>query len=117
MQITEVRVYLPREVKETGVQATCSVTIDGVFVLHQVLVIKANNGSLFIRFPQEKIQKNGEFIEKDICHPLDTATRTYIQKTVIDTFLEVTENEHDKTAVSGQCTGENCAPSKERAEV
>ena len=103
MQITEVRVYSNSDTKPVGVQANCSVTIDGVFVLHQILVVRAKNGNLFIRFPQEKrTSKEGTRIYTDICHPLDTDTREYIQDTVLSAYEEAMG--YDENELTGDDT-------------
>ncbi len=85
MQITDVRVK--KITSENRMKAIASITIDDVFVIHDIKVIESDKG-LFIAMPSKKIQ-NGEF--KDIAHPINTETREMIQKMIIDKYNEVEE--------------------------
>ena len=69
MQVTDVRVR--RIAKEGKMKAVVSITIDQVFVVHDIKVIESQNG-LFIAMPSRKTP-NGEF--KDIAHPINAETR------------------------------------------
>lgn len=119
MQITEVRVRLRNDEKNPSVKAHCSVTIDGVFVIHNVLIILPHNGNMFVQFPQEKDMDNKKGHKwRDICHPLDTETRKYISDAILDAYAkEVTKHEYDKSNVSGECSGENNNQNEEGSEV
>lgn len=81
MNITDVRV---RPVENVGrkMKAVASITIDEVFVIHDIKVIESEKG-LFIAMPSKK-DGNGEF--KDIAHPINTETRKYIQDTVLKKY-------------------------------
>lgn len=80
MEITDVRI---KKVDSEGkVLAVASITIDSVFVVHGLRVIEGQDG-LFVVMPSKKTP-TGEF--KDIAHPLDQTTRTYIETKVLEAF-------------------------------
>ena len=83
MQITDVRV---RKIAAEGkMKAIVSVTFDNEFVVHDIKVIEGQNG-LFIAMPSRKTP-DGEF--KDIAHPINTQTREKIQKSILDEYEKV----------------------------
>ena len=87
MNITDVRVRL-MDKADSNMKAVASITIDGEFVVHDIKVIQGND-KLFIAMPSKK-DGNGDF--KDIAHPINTATRTKIQETVLAKHEEVISN-------------------------
>ena len=80
MQITDVRVK--KISSQTRMKAIASITIDDVFVIHDIKVIESQNG-LFIAMPSKKTP-NGEF--KDIAHPINAETREKIQKAILEAY-------------------------------
>ena len=84
MKITEVRI---RKVKkdDSKLKAVASITIDDVFVVHDIKVIDGNEGN-FIAMPSRKTP-DGEY--KDIVHPLNTETREMIRKIILDEYEKV----------------------------
>ena len=85
MQITDVRV---RKVNsQNRMKAIASITIDNVFVIHDIKVIESDKG-LFIAMPSRKTP-NGEF--KDIAHPINTETREMIQQVILAKYAEQPE--------------------------
>ena len=89
MQITDVRVR--RLTKEGKMKAIVSITIDDVFVIHDIKVIEGEKG-LFIAMPSKKAT-DGEY--RDIAHPINSATRDAIQKIIMEKY-EMTMNEPDE---------------------
>ena len=89
MQITDVRVR--KLTKEGKMKAIVSITIDDVFVIHDIKVIEGEKG-LFIAMPSKKAT-DGEY--RDIAHPINSATRDAIQKIIMDKY-EMTMNESDE---------------------
>jgi stage V sporulation protein G len=87
MQITDVRVR--RVAKEGKLKAIVSITFDEEFVVHDIKVIEGEKG-LFIAMPSKK-SADGEY--RDIAHPISSATRERIQKTIFDKFEEVLQEE------------------------
>ena len=87
MNITDVRVRL-MDKADSNMKAVASITIDGEFVVHDIKVIQGND-KLLIAMPSKK-DGNGDF--KDIAHPINTATRTKIQETVLAKYEEVISN-------------------------
>lgn len=68
MNITDVRV---RKVSKEGkMKAIVSITIDEVFVVHDIKVIEGDKG-LFIAMPSRKTAE-GEY--RDIAHPINSDT-------------------------------------------
>ena len=79
MKITDVGVRLEKEKK---LKAVASITIDECFVVHDIKVINGRDG-LFISMPNRKTPE-GEY--KDIVHPINTATREELKKTILDAY-------------------------------
>jgi stage V sporulation protein G len=87
MEITDVRI---RKVAAEGkMKAIVSVTFDNEFVVHDIKVIEGQNG-LFIAMPSRKTP-DGEF--KDIAHPINTQTREKIQKSILDEYSKIINEE------------------------
>ena len=90
MQITDVRV---REVtKEGKMRAVVSITIDDVFVVHDIKVIEGEKG-LFIAMPSRKAS-DGEY--RDIAHPINSETRDKIQSLILEKYQEVASESEDE---------------------
>jgi stage V sporulation protein G len=79
MKITEVKVF---PVNEERLKAYVTITIEGVFVVRDLKIIKGNEG-LFVAMPSKK-RKDGQF--KDIAHPLNQETRNEIERAVFEAF-------------------------------
>ncbi len=82
MQITDIRV---RTVDSEGkMRAVVSITIDSVFVIHDIKVIEGEKG-MFIAMPSRKAA-DGEY--RDIAHPINTETREELQKMILNKYYE-----------------------------
>ena len=80
MDITDIRI---RNVDFPGkMKAIVSVTLDDMFVVHDIKVIDGPNG-LFSAMPSRKTP-SGEF--KDIAHPLNSSVREYMQSKILDAY-------------------------------
>ena len=90
MQITDVRVR--KVTKEGKMRAVVSITIDDVFVVHD---IKENEGEkgLFIAMPSRKAS-DGEY--RDIAHPINSETRDKIQSLILEKYQEVASESEDE---------------------
>ncbi len=93
MEITDVRVR--RITREGKMKAIVSITLDNEFVIHDIKVIQGDKG-LFIAMPSRK-SADGEF--RDIAHPINSETRERIQRTILERY-EVVSNEEE--AVAGE---------------
>ena len=83
MDITDIRI---RKINlESKMKAVVSVTFDNSFVVHDIKVIDGDKG-LFIAMPSRKSQ-DGEY--RDIVHPINQETRTYLQNLILDKYAEV----------------------------
>lgn len=90
MNITDVRV---RKVSKEGkMKAIVSITIDEVFVVHDIKVIEGDKG-LFIAMPSRKTA-DGEY--KDIAHPINSDTRVRIQQIILDSYEMAQRNGTDE---------------------
>ena len=78
MKITDVRVR--KVAKEGKMKAVVSITLDEIFVVHDIKVIEGDKG-LFIAMPSRK-SGDGEY--RDIAHPINSETRDWIQKTILE---------------------------------
>ena len=82
MTITDVRV---RKVDQEGkLKAVVSITIDDVFVVHDIKVIEGIQG-LFIAMPSKQAQ-DGTY--RDIAHPINTETRNNLQQLILSKYEE-----------------------------
>ncbi|MCR5304032.1 MAG: septation regulator SpoVG [Lachnospiraceae bacterium] len=80
MNVTDVRL---RKIIDSGkLKAVASITIDNVFVVHDIKVIEGDKG-LFIAMPSKK-STDGEY--RDIAHPIDSDTRASLQKLILDEY-------------------------------
>lgn len=80
MEITDVRVR--KITKEGKMKAVVSITLDDVFVVHDIKVIDGDKG-LFIAMPSKKAT-DGEY--RDIAHPINAKTRETIQQMILDAY-------------------------------
>ena len=82
MKITDVRI---RRVASSGkMKAVASITIDGVFVVHDIKVIEGEKG-LFVAMPSKKTA-DGEY--RDIAPPINTETRTMMEEMILRKYQE-----------------------------
>ena len=72
MNITDVRVR--KIAKEGKMKAVVSITLDNVFVVHDIKVIEGEKG-MFIAMPSKKAS-DGEY--RDIAHPINSETRDHM---------------------------------------
>lgn len=90
MQITDVRVR--KVTKEGKMRAVVSITIDDVFVVHDIKVIEGEKG-LFIAMPSRKAS-DGEY--RDIAHPINSETRDKTQSLILEKYQEVASESEDE---------------------
>ena len=90
MQITDVRVR--KVTKEGKMRAVVSITIDDVFVVHDIKVIEGEKGG-FIAMPSRKAS-DGEY--RDIAHPINSETRDKIQSLILEKYQEVASESEDE---------------------
>ena len=87
MNITDVHV---RKITQEGkMKAVVSITLDDVFVVHDIKVIEGEKG-LFIAMPSRKTT-DGEY--RDIAHPINSETRDRIQNLILGKYDEVLQQE------------------------
>lgn len=87
MQITAVRI---RKISKEGkMKAVVSITLDDVFVVHDIKVIEGEKG-LFIAMPSRRAG-DGEY--RDIAHPINSETREMIQSIILEKYEEVLQEE------------------------
>lgn len=93
MKITEVKIFT---VNEERLKAYATITIDDVFIIRDLKIIKGHDG-LFVAMPSKR-RKDGQF--KDIAHPLNQETREMIENAVFAAFeKEVKELESSLTDI------------------
>jgi stage V sporulation protein G len=84
MEITEVNITLRDEEK---LKAFVNITFDDVFVIRGMKVIKGATG-YFISMPSRKMP-DGTF--RDIAHPITNEFRQFIEKVILDKYLQMAE--------------------------
>lgn len=82
MNITDVKVFI-RESNQ--LKAFVNIVIDDAFIIRNIKVIEGENG-LFVAMPSRRVS-TGEY--RDIAHPINTETRTMVEKTIIEKYKEV----------------------------
>ncbi|MDY2628496.1 MAG: septation regulator SpoVG [Lachnospiraceae bacterium] len=87
MQITDVRVRKISSENSNKMKAIASITIDGVFVVHDIKILEGEKG-MFIAMPSRK-SSDGEF--RDIAHPINTETREMLQELILEKYNETEE--------------------------
>lgn len=92
MKITDVRVR--KIAKEGKLKAIVSITLDDVFVVHDIKVIEGDKG-LFIAMPSKKAA-DGEY--RDIAHPINSSTRDVIQRTILEGYEKAIEEEVEEAS-------------------
>ena len=89
-----------RKIIENGkpLKATCSVTLDDMFTVHGVKVIKTEKGS-FIAMPHE-IYKDSEGNEqrRDVFHPITSDARCAMEDAVLSAYEARLAEEAEKNA-------------------
>jgi len=80
MQITDVKIR--KTFSEGPMLAVASITLDGVFVVHDVKVILANDRR-FIVMPS---RKNPDGTYRDIAHPITADFRAQLEEAVIAAY-------------------------------
>ncbi len=68
-------------------KAVASIVIDGCFAIHDVKILQGDE-SLFIAMPSRRTP-DGVF--KDVAHPINAETRTYIQDTILEAYQKEIE--------------------------
>ena len=89
MKITEVKVY---PAKDNGrLKAYATIVFDNDFIVRDLKIIEGNKG-LFVSMPSRR-RKDGSF--RDIVHPLNSETRTMIEKLVVEEYDRVDQLEEN----------------------
>lgn len=83
MEITDVR--LRKMEKEGKLKAVASITIDDVFVVHDIKVIEGDKG-FFIAMPSRK-SLDGNY--RDIAHPISSDMRDTLSKLILSKYKEL----------------------------
>ena len=87
MDITDIR--LRKITRDGKLRAMASITIDGVFVVHDIKVIEGDSG-LFIAMPSRK-SPDGEY--RDIAHPINSDMRYRMQTMVLAEYEKMMAEE------------------------
>ena len=93
MQITDVRVRMVN--KDSKMKAVVSITIDEVFVIHDIKVIEGEKG-MFIAMPSRKTG-DGEY--KDIAHPINSETSNMLQDIILKKYEEAIAADVEEEAI------------------
>ena len=69
-------------------KAVASVTMDGMFAVHNVRVIKSEKG-MFVGMPYETYKdKDGKDTRRDVFHPINSEARKAMEEAVIAAYNE-----------------------------
>ena len=89
-------IYAYPLLKQRGMKAVVSITIDDEFVVHDIKVIEGEKG-LFIAMPSRKAT-DGEY--RDIAHPINSGTRDRIQTIILEKYQEVMDAEPEEAVAA-----------------
>ncbi len=79
-KVTDVRI---RKIEDQGnIKAFADITLNGVFVVHSVKLIKGERG-YFASMPYRRLE-SGEY--KDVAHPIDTGLRRHITEEIVKAY-------------------------------
>jgi len=107
MKVTDVRI---RKITSEGkMKAVVSVTFDDQFVVHDIKIIEGQNGP-FIAMPSRKMGE-GDF--RDIAHPINSETRSMIQKAIFNRYEELEAQE----AAEAEAKAEVVEEKKEEMDI
>lgn len=93
MEITQIRIA-PHE--DERLKAFVSITFDDCFAIKGLKIIKGPRG-LFVAMPSRK-RPDGRY--EDICHPIDSKTRDWIESEILQEYERLTGDE-----LQGQSSG------------
>ena len=91
LNITDIRVrkFKGEDDNKSRIVGTAAITIDGVFVVHDIKIIDGEKG-LFISMPSRKIKdKDGNEKYVDVAHPLDAEVREQLTKSILETYINI----------------------------
>jgi len=89
MEITEVKIR--KLTDDDKLKAIVSVTLDGVFAVHDIKVIKGHQG-LFIAMPSRKTN-DGTY--RDIVHPIQPEFRSVLSDQVLTIYREAVQQQEE----------------------
>lgn len=81
MEITEIKVF---PVDEEKLKAYVTIVMDQCFVVRDIKIISGAAG-LFVAMPSKK-RKDGSY--KDVAHPLNQETRTWLEEMILKAYLK-----------------------------
>jgi len=87
LKITDTRVRLVNN-EDSKLKAIASITIEECFVVHDIRVLEGQQG-YFVRMPNRKTP-DGQY--KDVAHPINTETREYVNKVVLEALKQKKQN-------------------------
>jgi stage V sporulation protein G len=83
MEITEIRVRkVNQDDPENKLRAFATVTFNNAFAVHDIKIIKSTQG-LIVAMPS---RKTPDETYKDICHPINQATRNWLQDAILEKY-------------------------------
>ncbi len=88
MEITDVSIRLVSGTETGKLKAVASIVIDGCFAVHDIKLIDGQDG-VFIAMPS---RKTPDGIFRDIAHPINGETRTYVCKLIMDAYKKEVAN-------------------------
>jgi len=96
MKITRIKIKKNTKAKPEGAKADLlgyvSITFDDFLAVHEIKLIKKEDGTIFVAMPSKKIftteqgDETPQYKFSDIVHPVSTEAREYIEKTILDFY-------------------------------
>lgn len=87
LKITDIKIY-PFDTTNIGGQTKgyADITIEETLILKGFKIIEAENGGLFIGYPNQKT-RDGRY--KDLIIPLNNEIKEYLRRSIIDKYKEL----------------------------
>lgn len=83
LEITSIRVKKIVNTNGSKIVGTASIVLNHEFIVKDIRIIQTEN-KLFCAMPSRRLEDNSFM---DICHPLDSTTRKYLENLIISEFI------------------------------
>lgn len=86
IKITDVRIF---KIKQRGaLLGYANIVLNNSFIIRGIKILQTEKNGRFVAMPSRKLRTE-EHSYRDLCHPLNTDTRTLITQTILDGYDEL----------------------------
>jgi len=80
MELSDIKIR--RTYRDDRLRAVVSVTIDGVFAVHDIKII-AGPDRIFVAMPSRRDEQG---LYRDVCHPITSEARRYFEERILGAY-------------------------------